>query len=205
MARTLRAAQIDLIILDILMPGEDGLSLCRRLRRERHHPDYHADSAGERSRPRRRPRDGGRLTIWLSRSASANCWPASALFFGVRPCPRTVRHPVLDRSSSSRAGASTRPAANCAPLRVLWSTCAAAEFELLLAFVERPRHVLTRDQLLELARGRSAAAVDRSIDVHISRLRHRLEVDPGEPELIKTVRGEGYVFAAPVKVNGAAW
>ena len=80
-----------------------------------------------------------------------------------------------------------------------------AEFELLLAFVERPRHVLTRDQLLELARGRSAAAVERSIDVHISRLRHRLEVDPGEPELIKTVRGEGYVFAAPVKVNGAAW
>ena len=65
--------------------------------------------------------------------------------------------------------------------------------------------VLTRDSLLELARGRSAAAVDRSIDVHISRLRHRLEVDPKEPELIKTVRGEGYVFAAPVKVNGAAW
>jgi two-component system, OmpR family, response regulator len=46
---------------------------------------------------------------------------------------------------------------------------------------------------------------DRSIDVHISRLRHRLEVDPKEPELIKTIRGGGYVFAVPVKLNGASW
>ena len=63
--------------------------------------------------------------------------------------------------------------------------------------------MLTRDQLLDLARGRAATAFDRSIDVHISRLRHRLEVDPKEPDLIKTVRSEGYVFAAPVTLNGA--
>jgi len=80
-----------------------------------------------------------------------------------------------------------------------------AEFELLLAFVEHPQQILKRERLLELARGNSAASFDRSIDVHISRLRQRLEADPKEPVLIKTVRGEGYVFAAPVKVNGATW
>ena len=81
----------------------------------------------------------------------------------------------------------------------------AAEFDLLLALVERPQHLLTRDQLLDLARGRAAIACDRSIDVHISRLRHRIEIDPKEPELIKTVRSGGYVFTAPVTLNGAAW
>jgi two-component system, OmpR family, response regulator len=65
--------------------------------------------------------------------------------------------------------------------------------------------VLTRDQLVELAHGRSAVVTDRSIDVHISRFPHRLEVDPKEPELIKTIRGGGYVFAVPVKLNGASW
>jgi two-component system OmpR family response regulator len=81
----------------------------------------------------------------------------------------------------------------------------AAEFDLLLALVERTQHVLTRDQLLDLARGSSPTVSDRSIDVHVSRLRHRMEADPKEPELIKTVRGGGYVFAAPVTLNGAAW
>jgi two-component system OmpR family response regulator len=81
----------------------------------------------------------------------------------------------------------------------------AAEFDLLLALVERPNHVLSRDQLLDLARGRAANAFDRSIDVHISRLRHRIEVDPKEPDLIQTVRSGGYVFAASVTLNGEAW
>jgi two-component system OmpR family response regulator len=81
----------------------------------------------------------------------------------------------------------------------------ATEFDLLMAFLERPQHVLTRDQLLDLARGRAASLFDRSIDVYVSRLRYRIEVDPREPELIKTVRGEGYVFDAPVTRNGTAW
>ena len=63
----------------------------------------------------------------------------------------------------------------------------------------------TRDQLLDLARGRAATAFDRSIDLHASRLRYRIEVDPKEPELIKTVRTGGYVFSAPVTLNGEAW
>jgi two-component system, OmpR family, response regulator len=76
----------------------------------------------------------------------------------------------------------------------------AGEFELLLAFVERPRRVLSRDQLLDLSRGRSANAFDRSIDVQVSRLRRKIEPDPKEPTLIKTVRSGGYILAANVVV-----
>jgi two-component system OmpR family response regulator len=76
----------------------------------------------------------------------------------------------------------------------------AGEFELLLAFAERPQRVLSRDQLLDLSRGRSANVFDRSIDVQISRLRRKIEPDPKEPTLIKTVRSGGYILAANVVV-----
>ena len=76
---------------------------------------------------------------------------------------------------------------------------------MLLALVERPQRVLTRDQLLDLARGRATTAFDRTVDLYVSRLRHRLEADPKEPALIKTVRSEGYIFTADVTLNGAPW
>jgi two-component system OmpR family response regulator len=74
----------------------------------------------------------------------------------------------------------------------------AGEFDLLLALAERPQRVLTRDQLLDLSRGRAATSFDRSVDVQISRLRAKIERNPKEPDLIKTVRSGGYVFAAAV-------
>ena len=73
------------------------------------------------------------------------------------------------------------------------------EFDLLLAFVERPERVLSRDQLLDLTKGRDALPFDRSIDVQLSRLRRKIEVDPKHPQLIKTVRGDGYMLAQPVR------
>src|SRR3984893_9585634 len=79
----------------------------------------------------------------------------------------------------------------------------AGEFDLLLALAERPQRVLTRDQLLDLSRGRAANSFERSVDVQISRLRHKIEPDPKEPQLIKTVRSGGYIFAASVAVAGA--
>jgi two-component system OmpR family response regulator len=72
------------------------------------------------------------------------------------------------------------------------------EYDLLLALVERPQRVLSREQLLDLARGRAAVAFDRSIDTQVSRLRKKLEQDPAEPRIIKTIWGGGYMFAAPV-------
>jgi two-component system OmpR family response regulator len=73
------------------------------------------------------------------------------------------------------------------------------EFDLLLAFVERPHRVLNRDQLLDLTRGRDATPFDRSIDVQVSRLRRKIENDPKVPELIKTVRSGGYLFTPAVE------
>jgi two-component system OmpR family response regulator len=73
------------------------------------------------------------------------------------------------------------------------------EFDLLLAFVEHPQRVLTRDQLLTLARGQGCDAFDRSIDVQVSRLRRKIDADPEAPSLILTVRNGGYLFAPKVQ------
>jgi two-component system OmpR family response regulator len=73
------------------------------------------------------------------------------------------------------------------------------EYELLAAFVSRPQRVLSRDQLLDLARGRDSQPFDRAIDVQVSRLRRKIETDPANPVLIKTVRGGGYVFTPAVE------
>jgi two-component system OmpR family response regulator len=73
-----------------------------------------------------------------------------------------------------------------------------AEFRLLKVFLEHPNQVLNRDQLMELTQGQSAEALDRSIDVLVSRVRQRLDEDAREPRILKTVRGEGYVLASAV-------
>jgi two-component system OmpR family response regulator len=73
------------------------------------------------------------------------------------------------------------------------------EFDLLSVLAEHPQQVLSRDQLLDLTRGRAAAPFDRSIDVQIGRLRRKIEADPKEPQLIKTVRGGGYIFTPNVE------
>ena len=80
----------------------------------------------------------------------------------------------------------------------LHALAASGEYDLLVAFVERPQRVLSRDQLLDLARGRGANALDRSIDTQVSRLRRKLEVDPADPRIIKTVWGGGYTFTPAV-------
>lgn len=72
------------------------------------------------------------------------------------------------------------------------------EYDLLLALVERPQRVLSREQLLDLARARSAAGLDRSIDTQVSRLRKKIEADPADPKIIQTVWGGGYVFTPAV-------
>jgi two-component system OmpR family response regulator len=75
------------------------------------------------------------------------------------------------------------------------------EYDLLIAFLERPQRVLSRDQLLDLARGRAANALDRSIDTQVSRLRRKLELDPSDPKIIKTVWGGGYTFTLAVSTE----
>jgi two-component system OmpR family response regulator len=74
-----------------------------------------------------------------------------------------------------------------------------AEFDLLLVICERPRRVLSRDQLIDLTQGRSAAPFERSIDVLVSRLRQKMEKEPKEPTLIQTIRSGGYMFSPAVE------
>lgn len=202
MMQTLAAARIDLVILDIMMPGENGLTLCRRLRAEGGLPIIMLTAVG------------GEIDRIVGLEMGADDYLVKP--YHPRELLARVRA-VLRRSATplpgSPAGAGrvfefagwrldvTRrqlfsPANALVDLR-------AAEFGLLLVLLERPNHVLSRDQLLDLTRGRTANVFDRSIDVQVGRLRSRIESDPKEPKLIKTVRSEGYVFAAPVVVNGA--
>ncbi len=190
-------ARIDVIVLDIMMPGEDGLSLCRRMRAQSPVP------------------------IILLTAMSADTDRIIGLEIGaddyvVKPFnPRELLARI--RAVTRRLGATSimteRPAAAVyefggwqlnASRRTLTSPAGAltdltsGEFDLLLAFAEHPQRVLTRDQLLDLAHGRVSQVFDRSIDVQVSRLRRKIELDPQDPVFIKTIRNEGYFFTAPV-------
>lgn len=203
MRRTLEAARVNLIVLDLMLPGESGLAICQKLRADNSVPIIIQSAMGE---------ETDRI-IGLEMGAD-DYLPKAA-----NPRELLARIRAVLRRSGTRetngGGATgrvlefdgwrldvarrqlTSPRDALVPLR-------ASEFEVLLALAERPQRVLNRDQLLDLARGRAADIFDRSIDVLISRLRRKIEADPKEPSLIKTVRRGGYVFAAAVTVVGEA-
>jgi two-component system OmpR family response regulator len=202
MMQTLENARISLVVLDLMLPGEDGLSLCRRLRANSTMPVVMLTAMGEEtdriiglemgaddylSKPFNPRELLARVRAVLRRTGAL---PAELLTGRGRVLEFAGwRLDVARRQLFSSANA-------LVPLR-------AGEFDLLLALAERPQRVLTRDQLLDLSRGRAANSFERSVDVQISRLRHKMELDPKEPELIKTVRSGGYVFAAAVTAVGA--
>ncbi|MBJ7534627.1 response regulator [Rhodomicrobium vannielii ATCC 17100] len=199
MFAAVEAGRFDLIVLDVMMPGEDGLSLCRRLRGTSKIPVVLLTAmSGETDR-----------IIGLEIGADDYvCKPFSPRELLARI--RAVLRRTGDAASETRVAGLTYVFENWR-LDVVRRTLrnpegalvdlTAGEHDLLLAFLERPQHVLTRDQLLDLARGRVASPFDRSIDVQVSRLRRKIEADPQTPELIKTVRSGGYIFCAPVAVE----
>jgi len=207
MMRTLDGARVDLIVLDLMLPGEDGLSLCRRLRatpQTAQTPVIMLTAMGE---------ETDRI---VGLEMGADDYLAKP--FSPRELLARIKAVLRRASAPPVAGA---PAAAGTMLRFEgWSLdltkrelrspdgvlvqLSAGEYDLLVAFVEHPQRVLTRDQLLDLARGRSAVPFDRSIDVQVSRLRRKIEPDPAEPTLIKTVRGGGYLFTPTVSNGGVA-
>jgi two-component system, OmpR family, response regulator len=203
MTSILAVSRVNLVILDLMLPGEDGLVLCRRLRATSTLPVIMLTAMGD---------EVDRI-IGLEMGADDYVVKAA----NPRELLARVRA-VLRRTSSSGAGTSAdqKRILEFAGWRLdvthrqLFSSknalvpLRAGEFELLLAFAERPRRVLSRDQLLDLSRGRSASAFDRSIDVQVSRLRRKIESDSKEPTLIKTVRSGGYILAANVVVVPAS-
>ena len=199
MWQALSAGRFDLVVLDLMLPGEDGLSLCRRLRAESDLPVIMLTALGE---------EADRI---VGLELGADDYVTKP--FNPRELLARVKA-VLRRSAQPRAaGESEAPAPVIAfdgwrldlgrrelhaPDGALMPLTA-GEFDLLAAFAEHPGRVLNRDQLLDLTRGRSAQPFDRSIDVQLSRLRRKIEADPKEPRLIKTVRGGGYVFSCKVE------
>lgn len=196
MEAVLNRSSIDLVVLDVMMPGEDGLAVCRRMAASDGPAVIMLSAMGEEI-----DRIVG-LELGADDYLSKPCNPRE-LLARVRAVLRRRREP---RAADGGLGAGCGFAGWRLDLvrRELRSpqgvvvNLSSGEFSLLRAFVERPQRVLTRDQLLDLARGRDSDAFDRAIDVQISRLRKKLDDGAGGQELIRTVRNEGYVFTAPV-------
>lgn len=197
-ARTRMAAYaIDLVILDIMMPGEDGLSLTRHIRATTNIPVILLTAKSEETdrivglemgaddyvvKPFS-PRELATRAKVILRRATGGGQPVRAPDAGSYAFSDWVLK-AGERALVDRDGVSL-------PLST-------GEYNLLLALVTHPRQVLTRDQLLDLTQGREAAAFDRAIDNQVSRLRRKIEDDPKNPDLIKTVWGGGYTLAAEV-------
>jgi two-component system, OmpR family, response regulator len=194
MFTALERHSIDLVILDVMLQGEDGFSLCRRLRAISRVPIIMLTAVIDHTdrivglelgaddyvpKPFDQRELLARVKAVLRRTAETIPVPA----------PRATR-PMM-YFGDWRLDVARRELRSSDDTLVLLS---GGEFDLLLAFVEHPQRVLTRDQLLDLARGPAHAAYDRSIDTLVSRLRHKLEADPKSPSVIRTVRNGGYVF-----------
>lgn len=197
MKKLLENSTIQLIVLDLMLPGEDGLTLCRELRVHSAIPIVMLTAMGEDmdriiglemgaddylAKPFNPRELLARIKAVLRRSQPQDEPPAEigvARYYFAQWQLDMLRRELVDSAG----------------IGISLST---AEFDLLKVFLERPQRVLSRDQLLDLARGREAQAFDRAIDTQVSRLRRKLEQDAKNPELIKTVWGGGYLFAAEV-------
>lgn len=187
----------DLVILDVMLPGDSGLVLCQRLRAEYKVAVIMLTAMGELSdrvvglelgaddyltKPFAARELLARVRAVLRRASETVSNPAASPRSVLEFCGWQLE--VLRRELRSPEGVMI-PLSN-------------GEFELLLVFAEHPRRVLSRQQLLDLARGEAHDAYDRSIDVQVSRLRRKLETDDGTEPLIRTLRNVGYLFTATV-------
>ncbi len=194
MDRELRREPADLLVLDLMLPGEDGLSICRRLRSEREQlPIVMLTARGE------------EIDRILGLEMGADDYLPKP--FNPRELLARIRAVLRRRGTAAPPGAPSLEQTSVQfghfrldlGSRQLWRDgqllpITSGEFAVLKALVEHPRRPLSRDQLMELARGREHEAFDRAIDVQISRLRKLVEETPAKPRYIQTVWGFGYVF-----------
>ncbi|MEW4468449.1 response regulator [Parasphingorhabdus sp. JC815] len=193
----MNAFNFDIILLDIMMPGEDGLSFCRHVRDKTEIPVIFISAKGEEldrivglelgaddyiTKPFSPRELVARIKVVLRRTTNGN---------GLQPGSGTIYQfsgwtlKTDQRSLTDHEGVTV-------PL-------SSGEYQMLLALLSRAGQVLNRDQLLDITQGREAHAFDRAVDNQISRLRRKIEADPKNPEIIKTVWGGGYVLAGDVK------
>lgn len=198
MRKALADGRFDLILLDLMLPGESGLALCRELRATSNIPIIMVTAKG----------DEVDRVVGLELGAD-DYLPKP---FGTRELIARI-NAVLRRSRSDeqrqhdrvrkRRYAFDRWTLDVDARELIRNdgvsvSLSTGEFDLLIAMVERPQRVLTREVLLDLARGRSTQAFDRSVDTQVSRLRKKLEIDPTDPRIIQTVWGGGYRFAPEI-------
>jgi two-component system phosphate regulon response regulator OmpR len=192
--RILQRESVDLIVLDLMLPGEDGLSICRRLRAANDHtPIIMLTAKGEEvdriiglevgaddylAKPFNPRELLARMNAVLRRRPTAQ----------VPGAPSTENEVIQFSGFNFDLGArSLRKNDQDIPLTT-------GEFAMLKALVRHPKQPMTRDKLAQLARGREFEPFDRSLDVQVSRLRKLIEIDPASPKIIQTVWGVGYVF-----------
>lgn len=192
----LRNNDFDLIILDVMLPGEDGLSICRRIRSEKTTPIILLTALGE------------EVDRIVGLEVGADDYITKP--FSPREVVARIRS-LLRRASYGLANSSTqgrlrfegwqidplrRQLHDPSHARIALTT---TEFDLLLAFCRNPGRIITREELLSLTHSGLAGPIERSVDVHISRLRQKIEADPKTPVLLQTVRLGGYMFTAKVE------
>ncbi len=194
----MRTARFDLVVLDVMLPGEDGLSLCRRLRADSNIPILMLTAVN------------GDVDRIIGLEIGADDYVTKP--FNVRELIARIKA-LLRRSSFSKApDARPRPRLfrfddwkldpirrqvhDPSNARVSMTT---HEFDLLLAFCLNPGRVMTREELLAVTHAGLAGPIQRSVDVHISRLRQKIEKDPRDPILVRTVRLGGYMFGATIE------
>jgi len=196
----LARGKVDLIVLDLMLPGDDGLTLCRKLRADFDTPVIMLTARGEETDRIVGLEMGADDYLAKPFSPRELLARIKSVLRRTRSLPRNLR--ADDARGITFAGWRLDAVARhlVSPDGVVTSL-SGNEYQLLRIFLSHPNHVLTRDQLMLLAKGREADPLDRSIDIQVSRLRHRLGDDSADPQIIKTVRGEGYVLAVPVDVE----
>jgi len=198
MWQALDTGHVDLIVLDLMLPGDDGLKLCRNLRVNSHIPVIMLTARGDE----------------MDRILGLEMGADDYLPKPFNPRELLARIKVVLRRSSTLPWLEVEETEYQAVSFAGWKLdsinrhliseegvvvpLSGAEYRLLQVLLAHPNRILNRDQLLDLTQGRESDPFDRSIDVLISRLRKRLGDDPKSPQIIKTVRGEGYILASRV-------
>ena len=196
----LARTKYDLLVLDVMLPGEDGLTLCRKLRAQSDTPVIMLTARGE---------ETDRI-VGLEMGADdylAKPFSPRELLARIKSVLR--RHRALPRNLKADSAQRVKfagwtldtVARHLISAQGVVTSLSGSEYEVLRVLLSHANQVVTRDQLMLLAKGREADPADRTIDLQVSRLRHRLGDDLAEPRIIKTVRGQGYVLAVPVELE----
>ena len=197
MWQALQAGRFDLVVLDLMLPGDDGLTLCRDLRSRSELPVIMLTARGDETDRVVGLEMGADDYVAKPFSPRELLARIKAVLKRARSLPPNMR-PDADRELLFAGWRLDTVHRQLVSPHGVAASLGGAEYRLLRIFLAHPNRVLNRDQLVELTQGREADPLDRSIDVQVSRLRYRLGDDPKNPRLIKTVRGEGYVLAVAV-------